>query len=103
MSMAESPRMVMTLKGSTTLRVASHAFSRGVSGLTCGPLVKRTYQLGGGGQGGFVPRVESGEGLAADSAGALAPSAFDAGGGLDVDALAGQGAGVAGWTALACG
>ncbi len=43
--MAEVPRMVMALKGSTTLRTASQAFSFGVSGLTCGPLKKRAYQL----------------------------------------------------------
>src|SRR5580693_9328119 len=44
--------MVTTLKGSTRLRSASQPFSPGVSGLTCGPLVKRLYQFMGGAQGG---------------------------------------------------
>jgi len=43
--MAELPRMVMMLKGSTTLRMASQPFSLGVRGLTCGPSRKREYQL----------------------------------------------------------
>ena len=45
--------MVTALKGSTTLRTASQRFSFGVIGFTCGPLVKRSYQLisGFGGHG----------------------------------------------------
>src|SRR5580658_4107950 len=43
--MAELPRMVTPLKGSPTLRTASHAFSLGVIGFTCGPSRKRAYQL----------------------------------------------------------
>src|ERR1035437_6144628 len=43
--MAELPRIVMALNGSTTLRVAIQRFSLGVIGFTCGPLVNRIYQL----------------------------------------------------------
>src|ERR1035437_5415931 len=44
-AMAELPRIVMALNGSTTLRVAIQRFSLGVIGFTCGPLVNRIYQL----------------------------------------------------------
>src|SRR5271155_1575052 len=50
--MAESPRMVMRLKGSMTFLVASHPFPLGVSGLTCGPFENRLYQsINSAGQG----------------------------------------------------
>src|ERR1039458_1975356 len=63
--MPARPRMVRALKGSTTLRTASQAFSLAFIGFTCGPSRKRTYQLisGFGGHGaGF--RLRSSNGLA---------------------------------------
>jgi hypothetical protein len=43
--MAELPRMVKVLKGSTSLRAASQAFSLGVIGFTSGPVRKRPNQF----------------------------------------------------------
>jgi len=44
-AIAELPRIVRALKGSTTLRAANQAFSSGVIGFTLGPSIKRSYQL----------------------------------------------------------
>ena len=100
--MAELPRMVMALKGSTTLRAARRAFSKGVSGFTSGPLRKRSNQLITGiGVHGEAPADAScwAFGLAgvlpwfeALSAGGLAARAAWQG----VDVLVGAGAGVCG-------
>src|ERR1035438_2955334 len=52
MLIPELARIVMPLNGSSTLRTASHAFSFGVIGFTCGPFKKRAYQLMKGTSGG---------------------------------------------------
>jgi hypothetical protein len=104
--MAELPRMVMALKGSPTLRMASHAFSVGVIGLTFGPLRKRAYQLMMGGKAGQGAACALGWELtlgvdvaAPEAAGAEAVSAEAA---PDFFTLQGAGGAVTGWSVI-CG
>jgi hypothetical protein len=82
------------LKGSTTLRTASQPFSLGVSGLTCGPLVKRIYQLivdwGGQGAGFGTGWAPAGGGFPA-AGGIASEAALTAGQGRVAGAAAGAG------------
>src|SRR5271165_7087012 len=61
--MAELARIVKPLNGSATLRTASHAFSFGVIGFTCGPSRKREYQLINGNRVGQGTVSQRGSGL----------------------------------------